>query len=159
MKVLLFLLLFVAGTTWAGEKDSCTTQNIRELIINYANGLIGTPYEWGGTDISGFDCTGFVYHVFKQFGIIVSRASSGYEHYSATSTEPEKAKPGDIILFTGTNASVKKVGHAGIIYRNDNGVIDFIHSSSSSKHCGVVITRYNESGYVKRYLRIIDVIS
>jgi hypothetical protein len=46
----------------------------------------------------------------------------------------------------------------GIIYKNDNGVIDFIHSSSSKNHWGVTITRLNESGYTKRFMGVIDLL-
>ena len=70
----------------------------------------------------------------------------------------KKAKPADIMLFTGTDASKKKVGHVGMVLRNENGVIDFIHASSSKKHFGVTITRYNSSGYLKRFLRVINVL-
>lgn len=66
-------------------------------------------------------------------------------------------KPADILLFTGTDASRRKVGHVGIVLKNENGIIEFIHSSSSKKHFGVTVTRYNESGYVKRFLRAISI--
>ena len=94
----------------------------------------------------------------KVSGIKVSRASSGYEN-KGEKVEQNSCQAGDIILFTGTNAAIRKVGHAGIVLKNENGIIDFIHSSSSKKHFGVTITRFNESGYVKRFLRVINVIS
>ena len=130
---------------------------LRDSIVDYAQTHLGTPYVWGGTSTDGFDCTGFVYYVFKRFGIKVSRASSGYEGVGENIPMAE-AKPGDIMLFTGTDHTKKKVGHAGIILQNQKGQVDFIHSSSSKKHFGVTITRYNESGYVKRFLRVINVI-
>ena len=121
------------------EKDK-SELCLRDSIVSYAQEYVGVPYVWGGATTEGFDCTGFVYYVFKKFGIHVSRASSGYENFG----EKDHTK--------------KKVGHAGIVLQNEGGLIDFIHSSSSKNHFGVTITRYNASGYVKRFLRVIKVL-
>ena len=161
MKALVVIFLLCFSVVGWSSTSSLTEQEelcLRDSISSYAQEFIGIPYLWGGTSTKGFDCTGFVYYVFKKFGIKVSRASSGYEN-KGEKVEMENSKPGDIILFTGTDASVRKVGHAGIVLKNENGLIDFIHSSSSKKHFGVTITRYNSSGYVRRFLRIINVIS
>lgn len=157
----LFVTLFsinsvAAVSTYRYEATSPEIMK-RDSIINYAQEHVGIPYKWGGTTSSGFDCTGFVYFVFKKFGIKVSRASSGYEN-TGEKVGIDVAQPGDIMLFTGTNSSIRKVGHAGIVLKNDKGNVDFIHSSSSKKHFGVTITRYNESGYMKRFLRVITVL-
>jgi cell wall-associated NlpC family hydrolase len=138
-------------------EEEIKENTLRDSIVNYAQGYLGTPYVWGGSSTSGFDCTGFVYYVFKKFGIKVSRASSGYEDFGEK-VDIEESKPGDIMLFTGTDTAKRKVGHAGIVLQNNEGNVDFIHSSSSKKHFGVTITRYNSSGYVKRFLRVIKVI-
>ena len=156
MRIILIFLLINSSITFATEGENSRIE-LRDSIANYAQEFLGVPYVWAGTDATGFDCTGFVYFVFKKFNIKVSRASSGYENYGET-VEMNNCQTGDIILFTGTNSAIRKVGHAGIILKNDNGTIDFIHSSSSKKHYGVTITRYNESGYVRRFLRVINVI-
>jgi len=154
-----FLFFSIDGYSSNLESDSTNISDLslRDSIVDYAQEFIGIPYKWGGATTSGFDCTGFVYFVFKKFGIKVSRASSGYENVGET-RDFENAVAGDIMLFTGTKPEIKKVGHAGIVLQNKDGVIDFIHSSSSKKHFGVTITRYNSSGYVKRFLRIINVL-
>lgn len=140
-------------------KDDPTTAEVslRDSIIGYAQTHLGIPYVWGGSSTEGFDCTGFIYYVFKKFGITVSRASSGYEN-AGKQILLDESKPGDIMLFTGTDHTKRKVGHAGIVLKNNEGKVDFIHSSSSKKHFGVTVTRYNESGYEKRFLRVINVI-
>ncbi len=154
---LIIVCILLNFSAFCQKEYSLASFSVRDSIVHYASGFIGVPYIWGGASAQGFDCTGFVHFVFKKFGIAVSRASSGYENKGIV-REIAEAKPGDIMLFTGTNETVRKVGHAGIVLRNEQGVVDFIHSSSSEKHCGVTITRYNESGYVKRFLRIIDVL-
>ncbi len=163
MKALICIsLLFFSliGFSAKTEVDSIIEPELilRDSIVDYAQEFIGIPYKWGGATTSGFDCTGFVYFVFKKFGIKVSRASSGYENVGEK-RDFENALAGDIMLFTGTKPEIRKVGHAGIVLQNKDGVIDFIHSSSSKKHFGVTITRYNASGYEKRFLRIINVLN
>lgn len=157
MRRFLIILILSGSVSFAGETDVLNAPNLRDSIVSYARQYIGTPYLWSGTTEKGFDCTGFVYFVFNKFGIKVSRASSGYEHFGEK-IDLDCSEPADIILFTGTNSAVRKVGHAGIVLKNENGTIDFIHSSSSKKHFGVTITRFNNSGYVNRFLRVISVL-
>lgn len=162
MKIVITLFFLSLGLTSNASQNRRLTNLgeqlvLRDSIVTYAQEFLGTPYKWGGSSTSGFDCTGFVHYVFKNFGIVVSRASSGYENFGEE-VPFNSAQSGDIMLFTGTNSSIRKVGHAGIVLRNKEGVVDFIHSSSSKKHWGVTITRYNESGYEKRFLKTINVI-
>ncbi|MFT4600157.1 MAG: cell wall-associated NlpC family hydrolase [Arenicella sp.] len=163
MRYIMIIVFFVSitnvvfGTSPKVRTVDSEELELRDSIVDYAQNFLGTPYKWGGTSTSGFDCTGFVYYVFKKFGVKVSRASSGYEN-AGEKVDFENSKAGDIMLFTGTNSSIRKVGHAGIVLKNTDGMIDFIHSSSSKRHFGVTITRYNESGYEKRFLRIINVL-
>ena len=42
-----------------------TTTTKRQAVLTTANDLIGTPYIWGGNDLSGFDCSGFIEYIFK----------------------------------------------------------------------------------------------
>jgi len=65
------------------------------------------------------------------------------------------AKRGDLILFTGTDATKRIVGHMGIIISNEKDTLQFIHSSSGKAY-GVIITPLNEH-YDKRYMKTIRV--
>ena len=47
-----------------------------QAIINYAYQFLGTPYVWGGSSPSGFDCSGFTSYVFKNFGVSLPNPSS-----------------------------------------------------------------------------------
>lgn len=150
------ILLIIAFYSFTSKAETDSLQ-VRDSIVNYAQSFLGTPYVWGGSQPQGFDCSGFVYYIFNKFGVKLSRASAGYEGKGET-VELESCKPADLILFTGTDHTKRKVGHLGIVIQNNNGTVDFIHSSSSKKHFGVCITRYNQSGYVKRFLRVINVL-
>jgi cell wall-associated NlpC family hydrolase len=150
----LLIILFLGNTLAYANEDTLISK--RDSIVNYAQTFLKTPYVWGGTSPKGFDCTGYLYFVYKHFGIKVSRASSGYENVGSK-IDLSQVKPADILLFTGTDATKRKVGHVGMVISNTNGLVTFIHSSSSKRHFGVTITEYNSSGYVQRFLRAIKI--
>jgi len=70
--------------------------------------------------------------------------------------QPDSARPGDIIVFTGTNIKVRKPGHVGIVLSKPGEEMTFIHSSSGKKANGIIITSYNTSPYYKkRFIKIV----
>jgi len=153
--LILFILLFSQVTI--AQDNVVVPSAKRDSIVKYAKKWVGTPYLWGGSSSNGFDCSGFVHYVFKHFNISVPRTSRSYKE-KKNEVVLEQSSPGDVILFTGTNSSIREIGHVGIIISNVDGVIDFIHSSSSKKHYGVTITRYNASGYVKRFMKVVNIL-
>jgi len=124
-------------------------------IVAFAQTLKGIPYKYAScTKESGFDCSGFVYYVFDNFHISVPRSSSAFTNLGKTVLK-EKAKPGDLILFTGTNPAVRSVGHIGIVLSNENDSLVFIHSSSGEAN-SVTVTPLNDY-YQGRFLKVIRV--
>lgn len=67
-----------------------------------------------------------------------------------------KAIPGDIVLFTGTSSESRRIGHLGIIVKNDDDGIKFIHSTSGKQY-SVVVTQLT-GHYLKRFVKIIRVL-
>jgi len=126
-----------------------------DSVVAYAKTLMGTPYVYASVDPKvGFDCSGFITHVFNHFNLAVPRSSVDFTNYGLEIPK-EETKPGDLILFTGTDSSIRVVGHMGIIIENNNGAIQFIHSSSGHAN-GVVITTLN--GYYNgRFVKTIRV--
>ena len=49
----------------------------RSQLIAFAYTMIGTPYVWGGASWAdgGFDCSGYVQYVYRQFGYRISRTT------------------------------------------------------------------------------------
>ena len=132
------------------------TKNVSpQQVVDFAKTLIGIPYRYASTDPKvGFDCSGFITYVFNHFGIIVPRSSIDFTGVGKE-IPAEAAKPGDLILFTGTDSTEKFVGHMGLIVSNDKGVLNFIHSTSGKKY-GVTITEFN--GYYRsRYMKTIRI--
>ena len=126
-----------------------------EQVIRFAESLAGTPYVYASTDPKvGFDCSGFITYVFTNFKIKVPRSSVQFSNAGKT-VAIENAKRGDIVLFTNPafdNTNSTLVGHMGLITSNDNGVINFIHSTSG-KAMSVVVTPLSEH-YKKRFVRV-----
>lgn len=119
-------------------------------VIQYAETFIGVPYVYGSSNpTKGFDCSGFVWYVFKHFGIQSPRVSTDFTN-CGREVSLKECKPGDIILFTGRDASSGKVGHLGFICENKNGKITFLHAATSK---GVSKSGFN-SYYIPRFVKV-----
>lgn len=132
------------------EVDINTKKITASDIVAFAKLQLGVPYLYGGMDkMKGFDCSGFINYVFEHFGISVPRIS--YQFTNAGVNLPiEYCKPGDLILFTGSNPKSGIVGHMGIITENNKGDVKFIHASTSS---GVIISGMN-SYFIPRFVKV-----
>ncbi|MGD7024360.1 LysM peptidoglycan-binding domain-containing protein [Rossellomorea vietnamensis] len=102
-------------------------------VINEAKRHLGTPYVWGGAVPSGFDCSGFIYYVYKQAGMNVSRTNAiGLWNETTKVSNPQ---PGDLVFFS--NTYKPGISHVGIYLGNN----EFIHSGNR----GVEITSLSNS--------------
>ncbi len=124
-------------------------------LVNYAKTLIGVPYLYASTNPQkGFDCSGFITYVFDHFNIAVPRSSVDFTNVQQE-VPLEQAAPGDLILFTGTDSTVRVVGHMGIITENNMGNLQFIHSTSGKQY-GVTITPLQQY-YMGRFVKIVRI--
>ena len=137
------------------ENENVQTTIQATEFVEYAKTLIGTPYLYGSVDPNkGLDCSGFINAVSNHLGIDVPRSSVEFTNFGAD-INTINAKPGDLILFTGTDPGKHVVGHIGIITDNANGHIQFIHSSSG-KAKGVTISDL-EGYYETRFVKVIRI--
>lgn len=124
-------------------------------LVDFAETLIGTKYKYGSAvKEQGLDCSGFITYVFNHFKIQVPRVSKSFTN-AGYAVPLEKTKPGDLILFTGTDTTGWIVGHMGMITENDNGKVKFIHSSSG-KSIGVIISSLSKY-YATRFVKAIRI--
>ncbi len=112
--------------------------------LRIAVSLIGYPYVWGGTTDGtedglahgGFDCSGFIWRVYKLSGLPWGEAIRGRTAAAQAGEIPKRARlrvaqlrPGDLLFFgsAGYNGKVteRSIDHEGL-YLGDNWVI---HSS------------------------------
>lgn len=111
--------------------------------MSYARSLIGTPYKYGGDSPSeGFDCSGFVDHVFHhELGIKLPRNTMEISH-SGHAIRKDQLRAGDLVFF---NTLRRKFSHVGI-YLGDGR---FIHAPSSGG--SVRMEDMREAYWKKRY--------
>jgi lipoprotein Spr len=127
-----------------------------DSLIQFAETLIGIPYRSASSDpLRGFDCSGFVSYVFKNFNFTVPRSSREFISVGEK-IDYADAKPGDIIIFTSPKKHSHRIGHVGIVLSNIGNVFKFIHSTSGKEH-GVTITSMDDT-YKHRFVQVIRVL-
>jgi len=101
----------------------------------------GTPYQIGGTDTTGVDCSALVQKVLlNQFHLKVPRYT-GRQMRAGIAIRRNTLRSGDLIFFrTGQN-----ILHVGIVLDKN----DFLHVSTSQ---GVTVTPLDNSYWSNRYL-------
>ena len=141
---------------YSGSSKINTGNTLSLDLVAYAKTLIGVPYQYAASDPNvGFDCSGFITNVFNHFNIAVPRSSVDFTNVQHE-VPLQQAKPGDLILFTGTDSTIiRVVGHMGIITENMQGNMQFIHSTSGKQY-GVTITPLKKY-YLGRFVKVIRV--
>ena len=104
-------------------KDTALAREQAQLV-GFARGLLGTPYVYGGSTPSGFDCSGFTSFVYAHFGIALPH-SSGAQSALGRHVARTALRPGDLVFFD-------DLGHVGIYV--GNGL--FIHAP----HTGATVS-------------------
>lgn len=104
--------------------------------------LRGTPYRNGGTDLTGFDCSGFTQYVFSQHGIALPRDVKD-QFEVGSNIKPDDIVAGDLLFFT---TVAPGASHVGISLGGD----EFVHAPSST---GVVrVERLSSSYWSQRFV-------
>ncbi len=123
--------------------NSSTVRN----LLNDAEKYLGTPYRYGGSTPSGFDCSGFTSKVFGENNYTLPRRSEDQGKVGRR-IDVSRVKPGDLLFFATSGGT--KISHVGIVHDIGNdGEIKFIHASTSR---GVIISSLNEKYWNKAYL-------
>jgi cell wall-associated NlpC family hydrolase len=115
------------------------TSKIAQQLTRSALRFLGVPYAFGGTTASGFDCSGFVQHVFAMLGIFLPRTADA--QYDVGRPVTGGPRPGDLVFFD----TYGGVSHVGIYL----GRGEFVHASSSH---GVTVSHLSESYWAARYV-------
>ncbi|HEV2286665.1 MAG TPA: C40 family peptidase [Steroidobacteraceae bacterium] len=101
--------------------------------------LVGTPYQFGGADAAGFDCSGLALYVHARAGLAIPRTAS--EQRRAAHPVPLAAlAPGDLIFF---RIHSRHVDHVGIYVGGGR----FVHAPRAGG--AVAYGELGESGYYR----------
>lgn len=147
------------GQNPAAETQTDSNLSGSRLVRRFADGIIqrsavlavnltrnamrflGVRYVYGGTSANGFDCSGYVQHVFALLGVHLPRTAD--EQYVVGKRVAGSAMaPGDLVFFQTYAAGAS---HVGIYLGNDR----FVHASSSH---GVTVSSLHERYWSARYL-------
>jgi cell wall-associated NlpC family hydrolase len=82
-----------------------------DAIISQAKKLKGSPYRYGGTTPSGFDCSGYVQYVYKKAGKKIGRTSG--DQLAGKSIPKSEKRPGDILIFLHGSTAYHSAIYAG----------------------------------------------
>ena len=117
-----------------------------QTVLDQAVRLLGTPYRWGGdganTAALGFDCSGFVTHVFRSsLGLTLPRTAKAMSQIGEKITKQD-LQPGDLVFF---NTMRRAFSHVGIYLGNDR----FIHAPRSGEE--IRIDNLYDSYWLRRF--------
>jgi cell wall-associated NlpC family hydrolase len=111
-------------------------------VAGSALGLRGTPYRNGGTDPSGFDCSGLVNYVFAQNGVRVPRTVSD-QFRAGRQVDPAQIEAGDLVFFSTVAPGAT---HVGISIGGD----EFVHAPSGAGE--VRVERLSATYWASRFV-------
>ncbi|WP_017346317.1 NlpC/P60 family protein [Pantoea sp. A4] len=101
----------------------------------------GSPYQWGGTQLKGVDCSGFVWRTLHdRFNMNMDRITTAELIRMGKPVKKSSLQPGDLVFFR-----IKGELHVGFYDLNDN----FLHASSSQ---GVTRSSLNNPYWRSVYL-------
>ncbi|HEX7138957.1 MAG TPA: C40 family peptidase [Vicinamibacterales bacterium] len=105
-------------------------------LVGTALTFRGVPYRNGGSDPTGFDCSGFTQFVFAQYGVSLAREVRE-QFRQGTPVDQRNLAPGDLLFFTTTDPGAS---HVAILVGGDQ----FVHAPSST---GVVRVEHLGASY------------
>jgi cell wall-associated NlpC family hydrolase len=112
-------------------------------VLVYALSLVGVKYKFGGNSVAtGFDCSGFVNHVFGEIaGIALPRNSEAIAQRGWV-IDKNELQSGDLVFY---NTRSRANSHVGIYLGNNT----FVHAPSRGK--GVEVVDMTENYWQKRF--------
>lgn len=94
----------------AGAKAKADTDATFSQIYSTAKSKLGTPYVWGATGPTSFDCSGFTSYVYKEAaGVTIARTAQA-QYNTNKHVAYKNIEKGDLVFFGGSSASISHVG-------------------------------------------------
>lgn len=141
------LILFFLYISFSLYSQESFPDEDREKLVNYAQSELGKPYKFGTMGPDSYDCSGYIYSIYREFDVDMPRTSQA-QAKAGKEIMIEEVKKGDLLFFKSPSPNNPNIGHVGIVIYNEEGVVKFIHSSTGR---GVVIDGLQNS-YERRYM-------
>ncbi len=143
-KIVLISKEHISGLSHQDKETNVTaTESKTDKLISLAKSKLGDSYMPAKAGPDHFDCSGFVYYLFKTNNISIPR-SSLTQSKSGKKLTREELQKGDILFFDTANRN--HVNHSGV-YLGDG---KFIHSSSGKAY-GVTISDLDKGFYPDKF--------
>lgn len=123
------------------EPEPSTASASGAVAAAYAG--IGTPYQWGGKDQSGWDCSGFVAWAYAQAGHTIPSHTGGIQGANNLRWT-DNPQPGDIVVQNGGGHVAIYVGNGQFIGAQNSGTGTVQYSYDSrpyNTHVGYLTLR------------------
>ena len=108
-----------------------------QAVVELAKQFLGTPYRYGGSSPSGFDCSGFVYYLYKSMGVTLNRVAAD-QMTNGTWVPKNQLQPGDIVGFQNKSGYINHVG----IYVGNGMMIHSPQTGDVVKYESIVTGNY-----------------
>ena len=119
--VLILVLMTWISSAAAAQSDEATTLGIWDRVKTSIQNHLGYPYVWGASGIKSFDCSGFVWRVMYESGILVKRTTARKLYMTLPkATAEDESNFGTLVFFD-------DLKHIGII----NDATSFYHAQVS----------------------------
>lgn len=135
--------------------DIAATGDVK-TALERGQGLIGTPYEFGGGGVNGpdtgIDCSGFIQYMLAGVGITdLPRTAQGqFDALSGSPVDPADIQPGDLIFYakgrTGTVGSPDAISHVAM-YAGDGQMVESTRYNGGTEPGVQKVTAKVEDGY------------
>ena len=88
-----------------------------EEVVRVAKSLLNVPYLWGGKNMMGFDCSGFVQTVYSVFGIQLLRNAREQITQGKVVNSLAESQPGDLVFFdhSDRDPNATRISHVGML--------------------------------------------
>ncbi len=157
----IFIIVILSFLPIIGKEPIQTSKNIEPILVEdflklgtnirkYAKKFIGVRYRRGGKTPKGFDCSGFVIHVYKKFGMNFGSSSQEMVR-NGEKIDPKEALPGDLVFFRRGKNPKSSISHVGIVWDNTPKGLRFIHSATSK---GVTISYLKDKYYAAHFASV-----
>jgi cell wall-associated NlpC family hydrolase len=139
------VLLLIAACTSTPRLVPATEPGDQQgaAIARVAMSLVGTPYEFGGADAHGFDCSGLAVYAHAAAGLDIPRTARDQDG-TARPIALRDLRPGDLLFF---RISSRHVNHVGIYI----GERRFVHAPRRGEV--VTVASLDDPYFRKRLVR------
>jgi cell wall-associated NlpC family hydrolase len=124
VRITLLVCLFLSGNAGAysgNQARAADGDDFWNQVRSTIESHLGRPYVWGASGLKSFDCSGFVWRVLFENGVLIKRTTARKLYLSLPAAEHgKKLELGNIVFFD-------NLKHCGIVA----GPNAFYHAESS----------------------------